>query len=348
MSTFGFHMNAPVPHRRSWWQFAVALLLVIAVIVVGLQRMLGGPADYTDGSQGPLTLVTVNKGDTLSMIGKELTDAGIVASVDAVVQAGAANARSGYITPGDYKLPSHIPASTAISLLLNPQSRDSLKLVVPEGMRATSIYSLVARTLKTDVNKVRAAFHALPLPASSGGEPEGYLFPATYEVGRRATPADVANMMLARFQQAAVQLELERRARAEQLSTHDVLVIASILEQEGAPEDFSKIARVILNRLARNMPLQLDSTVNYGLSTTHLNLSQSQLDKDTPYNTYLHEGLPPTPIDNPGQAAIEAALSPATGDWLYFVTTDPTRKITEFANTYQQFLVLKAKYQRNN
>jgi UPF0755 protein len=104
---------------------------------------------------------------------------------------------------------------------------------------------------------------------------------------------------------------------------------------------------VVLNRIERGMPLQLDSTVNYGLGTNDLRLSQSQLNKDTAFNTYVHTGLPPTPIGNPGTDAIEAALSPARGPWLYFVTTDPKRRITEFATTYEEFLSLKAKFNRN-
>lgn len=186
------------------------------------------------------------------------------------------------------------------------------------------------------------------LPPSAAGNIEGYLFPATYGVKRTASASDVAKLMVARFEQAASDLELERRARAEQLSVHDVLVIASLLEQESAPKDFAKVARVVMNRLTQGMPLQFDSTVNYGLGIRSLRLSQAQLDKDTPYNTYLHTGLPPTPIDGPGAAAIEAALSPARGSWLYFVTTDPKRKITEFASTYDEFLNLKAKFNRNS
>ncbi len=348
MSEFGFRMASPRPRPRPLWHVVVPIIIGVVVLALLVVKLMSGPSDYAAGTQGPLTAVSINPGDSLSTIGRELVDAGIAASVDAVVQAGNANAQSRYIAPGDYKLPAHLPAATAITLLLNPNSRDSIKLVIPEGMRATAIYGLVAAKLKTDTLTVQRAFNAQKLPTSASGRIEGYLFPATYEIKHSATPAEVAQMMLARFQQTAVQLELDRRARAEQMSVHDVMVIASILEQEAGPADFSKVARVIMNRLAKNMPLQLDSTVNYGLGISHLKLSQSQLNKDTAYNTYLHTGLPPTPIDNPGAAAIEAALSPAVGDWMYFVTTDPKHMVTEFATTYAQFLALKAKFLRNN
>lgn len=347
MSEFGFQMHAAKPKRRSLLHFLLILAAVLSVAAIGLLRVLGGPADYEPGTAGDPVTVTVNSGDSLGIIGRTLKDAGVVASVDAFIQASDANPRSRYITPGDYKITKHIPASTAISLLLSGEARDEIKVVIPEGTRAREVYAIVARGMGLDVGAVRAGFLSADLPPSASGRIEGYLFPATYSVKRSASPADVAAMMIARFRQAASELELERRARAEQLSVHDVMVIASLLEQESAPKDFSKVARVVLNRLAQGMPLQFDSTVNYGLGIKVLRLSQSQLNKDTPYNTYLHAGLPPTPINNPGAAAIEAALSPARGSWLYFVTTDPERKITEFATTYEDFLVLKAKFNRS-
>lgn len=345
MSTFGFRMQHPAPRHRPMWQPLLAIIVVLAVLAVAAVRLLAGPSDFPTGTAGAKTRVTVNNGDTLRAIGTSLASAGVVASVDAFVQASDANAQSRSIAPGDYLMPTHIPASLAITLLLDPASLDDLRIVIPEGVRASRVYAIVAKALGTDAASVQQAFASAQLPPSAAGGPEGYLFPATYSVKRGTSPADVATMMIARFQQAAADLELERRAQAEHLSVHDVLVIASLLEQESAPGDFAKVARVVLNRLARNMPLQFDSTVNYGLGTTILNLSQAQLNRDTPYNTYLHTGLPPTPIDNPGSAAIEAALSPAVGDWLYFVTTDPVHKVTEFASTYDGFLALKAKYQ---
>ena len=347
MSEFGFQMQSRAPRRRSLLHFLLVLGVVLGLGAFGLLRVLSGPADFEANSQGAPVLITIDSGDSLTTIGRKLNDAGVVASISAFVQASDANPQSRYITPGDYKLATHIPAATAVSLLLSGEARDEVKIVIPEGIRASEIYSIVAKTLDLDAGAVREAFLKVDLPPSANGRIEGYLFPATYGVKRSATAGDVAKMMVARFRQAASDLELERRARAEQLSVHDVMVIASLLEQESAPKDFSKVARVVLNRLAQGMPLQLDSTVNYGLGVNELRLSQAQLNKDTAYNTYLHTGLPPTPIGNPGAAAIEAALSPARGPWLYFVATDPKRKVTEFATTYDEFLALKAKFNRN-
>jgi UPF0755 protein len=116
------------------------------------------------------------------------------------------------------------------------------------------------------------------------------------------------------------------------------------LEGEVIPEDFAKVAAVVYNRLEAEMPLQFDSTVSYALGLDELELSKEQLETQSPYNTYQVKGLPPTPINSPGESALEAALAPAKGKWLYFVTVNPDTGETKFAKTYEKFLQLKAEY----
>ena len=123
--------------------------------------------------------------------------------------------------------------------------------------------------------------------------------------------------------------------------------MASLIQAEAAPADFAKVARVIYNRLDDDMPLQLDSTVAYALGITDLTLNADQLKTASPYNTYVRRGLPPRPINSPGEAAIEAALDPAKGKWLYFVLIDPRSRESKFAATYEKFLELKKEYQAN-
>lgn len=346
MSQFGFQMNSPAPRKRALWQFFVGWTIVVALAGFGLQQLVGGPPDFEPDTQRSEVTVTIESGDTLGAIGRALKDAGVVASVDAFIQASDANPDSRFISPGDYKIPTHIPAATAITLLLSAESRDEVKIVIPEGSRAKEIYGIVAKQLGLQQQDVAEAFATVELPASANGNPEGFLFPATYSVARTATATDVANRMVARYRQAAAELELERRGRAQQMTVTDVMIIASLLEGEAAPRDYAKVARVVMNRLAIDMPLQFDSTVNYGLGIDKIQLTKAQLQQDGPYNTYTRTGLPPTPINSPGEAAIEAALSPARGEWLYFVATDPAKKITEFAVTYDDFLKFKAKFKR--
>ena len=153
--------------------------------------------------------------------------------------------------------------------------------------------------------------------------------------------------MIKRFNKEAASINLESAAAAQGLTPLQVVTMASILEVETPPAVYGKGARVLYNRLDRNMRLQLDSTVNYALGTQDLQLTADQLNVDSPYNTYKHKGLPPGPINSPGDAALQGALNPAKGQWLYFLTTDPATQTTEFANTYDEFLALKRKYQAN-
>ena len=198
-----------------------------------------------------------------------------------------------------------------------------------------------------DLKAAAAKASSLGLPEYADGNPEGFLFPATYEFQPDVTADTVVSTMIKRFDQSASDLDLEAAAEARGLDPLDVVTIASILEVEVAPDDYAKAARVLYNRLGKGMRLQLDSTVNYALGKSELKLSAADLAVDSPYNTYKVKGLPPGPIGSPGDAALEAALNPADGTWLYWVTTDIDKRTTEFATTYDQFLVLKKKFQAN-
>jgi UPF0755 protein len=154
-------------------------------------------------------------------------------------------------------------------------------------------------------------------------------------------------MLANRWTQMAEEIELVRRARILGYTVFEVMTIASIVEGESGVQDYAKVARVIENRLELPMRLQMDSTVNYALGLKELQLNTEQMNVESAYNTYRVDGLPPGPISNPGVAAIEATLEPAAGAWLYFVSVDPANKITKFAVTYEDFLVLKREFQAN-
>ncbi|HXR42083.1 MAG TPA: endolytic transglycosylase MltG, partial [Acidothermaceae bacterium] len=176
------------------------------------------------------------------------------------------------------------------------------------------------------------------LPAYAKGKAEGFLFPATYNVTSSTTATSLLTQMVARYKQVSSGIGLEAAAAKLGLSPYQVVTIASLIEAEvKRPQDYSQVAEVIINRLHRGMKLELDSTVNYALGTTKPLLSQSDLKVESAYNTYLHTGLPPGPIDSPGQAALQAALNPATGNLIYFVTVDPDTGETLFTNSLKQF-----------
>ncbi|GAA3292023.1 hypothetical protein GCM10020295_10230 [Streptomyces cinereospinus] len=174
----------------------------------------------------------------------------------------------------------------------------------------------------------------LKLPHDAEGNPEGYLFPATYPLPAGATPEQVLSTMVdtanKKFNGAPIAAGAQRNA----MNVYQAVTIASIVQAEAATKaDMGKVARVVFNRLERGMPLQMDATLNYALNRTTLRTTLSDTRIDSPYNSYQRMGLPPTPIDNPGEEAMRAAISPTPGDWLYFVTVKPgdTRFTADYA-----------------
>jgi UPF0755 protein len=331
------------------------LVAVAALLAVGLAaflgiRSLGGAAtsqQFTGDGDGSATVV-VTKGDSLRQIGQTLAAAGVVADEASFTDAAESDSRAQSIAPGTYTLHQHMSGEAAVALMLDPSSRQVKKLAIPEGWRMDRIIAAAAKATGLSQDALKESLSragTLGLPAYAEGSPEGFLFPATYEFPPGVTSDQVVSAMLKRFQQAATDADLEASAKAIGRTPLEVVTVASILEIEGAPDDYDKVARVLYNRLDKGMRLQLDSTVNYALGVSTLKLNAAQLKTDSPYNTYVNKGLPPGPINSPGDAALQAALNPAAGPWMYFVTTDPKTKKTEFATTYDQFLVLKRKFQ---
>ncbi|MEV5958114.1 endolytic transglycosylase MltG [Streptomyces sp. NPDC051987] len=212
----------------------------------------------------------------------------------------------------------------------------SASLVVPEGWRASQVYDAVDKALALPAGSTRSAVGTagLKLPGDAGGNPEGYLFPATYPLKKDATPQSVLRAMVdtanRRFGAAPVAAGAPRDA----MNVYQAVTIASIVQAEAADKaDMGKVARVVLNRLQHGMPLQMDSTLNYALNRSTLKTTVNDTRVESPYNSYQRMGLPPTPIDNPGEDAMRAALNPPPGNWLYFVTVKPgdTRFTADYA-----------------
>jgi UPF0755 protein len=182
---------------------------------------------------------------------------------------------------------------------------------------------------------------ALGLPPYADGEPEGFLFPATYEVQPDTTEAAAMAAMTTQFAQVADSIRLEQRARELGYSPREIVTIASIVQAEARlPEDFGKVAQVIYNRLDDGLALQMDSTVAFANDVFTVFTSDEQRAIDSPYNTYRFPGLPPGPINSPGQQALEAALNPTPGPWRFFVTVNLDSGETKYARTF-------AEHQRN-
>ena len=337
------------PKRFRALKSAGVLVVVIALIALAVPKaisMFSGAPDFP-GPGTSSVRVEVKDGDTLARIGNTLKASGVVKSVDAFVAAANNNPNSAKISAGFYDLKLQMSAKGAVNSLLDPTVKVVDRVVIPEGKRAAWIYATLAKASGlpvTDFETAAANATQLGLPGYANGNVEGFLFPATYELAPGATAVEILKMMIAKFNAESTSLNLEARAKSMGRTPYDILSIASLLQVEGHPRDFSKVARVVYNRLAAPMRLQFDSTVNYGLGRTDVILTTDILNKDTTYNMYLHDGLPPTPIDNPGAAAIEAALNPAAGDWLYFITTDLKTQETKFTKSYAEFLRFKDEF----
>ncbi|MFJ9809586.1 endolytic transglycosylase MltG [Streptomyces sp. NPDC101158] len=224
-------------------------------------------------------------------------------------------------------------AAVAVPLLLiggpeKPAPEKERTLLIPEGWRGGEVYAAVDRSLGLAAGTARKAAQTpatnLALPAAAGGNPEGYLFPATYPVGRATTAEGLLRYMVDTAGKRFGTARIAEGARSHGLSVHQTVIVASIVQAEAdTAADMGKVARVVYNRLARGMPLQMDSTINYALGRDTVDTSHSDTRIDSPYNTYERTGLPPSPIGNPGDEAMAAAVAPAPGDWLYFVTVRP-------------------------
>ncbi|MGW4874955.1 endolytic transglycosylase MltG [Streptomyces sp. NPDC004262] len=209
-------------------------------------------------------------------------------------------------------------------------------LVVPEGWRASQVYDAVDKALALPSGSTRQSVGTagLKLPGDAEGNPEGYLFPATYPLDKNATPQSVLRYMVdtanKRFGGAPVAAGAQRDA----MNVYQAVTIASIVQAEASNRaDMGKVARVVFNRLQSGMPLQMDSTLNYALDRSTLDTTTADTRVENPYNSYQRMGLPPSPIDSPGEDAMRAAMNPTPGNWLYFVTVKPgdTRFTADYA-----------------
>ncbi|MEV0844293.1 endolytic transglycosylase MltG [Streptomyces sp. NPDC049954] len=241
-----------------------------------------------------------------------------------------------------------VAATVTVPLLLSGEENPGPRsLTVPEGWRARQVYAAVdcALRLSKGATEASVASAGLPLPAEAKGNPEGYLYPATYPLTGDSTPASVLRYMVRTAKERFAGRRPAAVADREAVSPYETVKVASIVQAEAATDsDMGRVARVVYNRLHRGMPLQMDSTLNYALGRSSLDTTGEDTRVDSPYNTYARRGLPPTPIASPGEQAVRAAVAPSVGDWLYFVTVGPGD--TRFTGDYAQHRKNVAEFNR--
>jgi UPF0755 protein len=352
VSDLGLKLDTPKRHRskqhgRGRGCLAVTLALVILlaaggfVVLTGrdyIAGLLSPPADYTGAGHGTV-MVVVHSGDTATDIGESLLNTGVVKSVEAFTDAARENPESRSIQVGSYRLKLELPAKTALSMLLDSDNRLAISVTIPEGFTVDQIVERIASDTKFSRDQLETALKQLRLPDYAAGNPEGFLFPATYQIGPDTTASSLLQSMVTKFDQVSRQVGLVQGAAALGRVPRQIVTIASLVQAEAQlPQDFGKVARVVYNRLDIGMKLQFDSTVHYAMGKDGNVATTPNRDIDSPYNTFKHAGLPPGAINSPGAAALRAALHPTPGQWFFFVTVDSTTGKTLFADTYAEHL----------
>lgn len=285
--------------------------------------------------------IEVPTGASGSEIAAILYEAGVVKSTQAFFRVAVADERSQKVAPGSHRLTLRISAQQALEQLLDPERIPNL-IRINEGAWRSEIQEAFLSYGFTR-SEISRAFSSLKLPKGFSSS-EGLLFPAQYSFPEGTTAAQAAQRLVERFTEDRYAKKLLQGSA--QYSPQQLLTIASIIQAEGSTQDFSKVSRVIYNRLKIGMPLQMDSTVHYIMQARgDIFLSRKSTMLNSPYNTYRRYGLPPGPICSPGADAIKAALEPVAGDWLYFITVAPGD--TRFTSSLDEFNTWKAIYTKN-
>jgi UPF0755 protein len=355
---------------------ALLALTLLAAVFFGFAlwyRLRGPITDYTGAGKRDL-VIEVHPGDSTTVIAERLQRHNVVATVSAFLEAADANSKIAAIQPGFYQVRTEIPAASAVQHLTDPENRVG-KLVIPEGSqlddttylgnggKIPGIFSLISKASCVELNGDKHCVPAADLRRTAGTAPpvalavpawatqrvtemgndhrriEGLIAPGSWNVDPSASAEQILATLIRSGAASYEQSGLQVTADSLQMSPYDVLVVASLVQRESESEDFPKVARVIYNRLHdENRPvLEFDSTVNYPLDRREVPTTDADRTKKTPWNTYVLQGLPATPICSPDAAALNGAEHPEPGDWLYFVTVDRDGT-TLFTDNYQQHL----------
>jgi UPF0755 protein len=341
-------MSNPVKagvYKRRRRLVAVAILLIIAAIFGYSNRAAVRSAwdifmgrDYTGNGTGLATLV-IKPGESGLAVASDLEKLGVVKNADVVYRLIVSEGTVFY--PGTYQMNVQMSSPAALRLLADPKARIVDHVTIKEGLRIGNVLKQLSEATGKPLSEFQSAasdLGALGIPTSAPNA-DGYLFPATYDFN----PDDSAQAILKQMVDRAYQ-ELDHFGVAV-ADRHRVLTLASIIQKEARQSaDFYKVSRVFANRLKIGMKLQSDATVSYGSGGTTVSTTNAERANPNGYNTYVHDGLPIGPIGGPGSLAIDAALHPAAGSWLYFCAINLKTGETVFSTTAAEHAVAVAKW----
>jgi UPF0755 protein len=287
-------------------------------------------AEYS-GEGSSTVSVIVNRGDTGAEVARKLVESDVTKNLDITLRI--IYSMNPTFFPGTYSMPSKISSTKAIEYLVNPNNAITKRVTIREGLRIKSVLELLATATGLSLENLSQAaknLKAFGIPEEAPSL-EGYLFAATYSFDPSLSAEEVLTILVNRTKEQLLDDGVAKK------DWHQTLTLASIIQREARLEpDFYKVSRVFTNRLAVNMPLQSDATVSYGVDGNTFQTSAGDRSDANPYNTYKYIGLPIGPISGVGALAIDAALNPADGNWLYFVSVNLKTGETVFSETYPQ------------
>jgi peptidoglycan lytic transglycosylase G len=336
----------PEPRRRAKLTPLGKLVIFLLLVLVPFGAFAGYVMKASNGSDtGREVLVVIAPGSSASKIAKQLEAAGVIRAAWLFRIYSRLHGTAGSLKPGEYAFRADMSYGDVVAILEKGPKIVITRVTIPEGktIRETAaIFERVAGIPAAEfLTQATNGTHTTPILPKGTSNLEGLLFPKTYELKEGTTAGQVVDMMLRQFEQETATLDIAAKAKKLGVTPYEAVIIASMIEREAkVPQDRAKVSRVIYNRIERHMRLQIDATVQYGIyrkTGSYKNpLLVSDYSFSSPYNTYLIDGLPPAPIAGPGRAAIEAALNPAAGKWLYYVLINDKGEHA-FANTYAEF-----------
>ncbi|MDD6461242.1 MAG: endolytic transglycosylase MltG [Bifidobacteriaceae bacterium] len=345
--------------RRNLRIVFIAVFVVMALVVVLSVRAVishrGSAAgngettteslDYYDSQEGEEVQFTVNSGEDASTIAQHLVEQDIVKTTEGFLHAVNAQNAGSKLQPGVFTLHKHMSSASVVSVLIDTSAAQGI-LEVKSGETVSDVINAAATASGIDVAQFQAIVNgggAGILPDEAGGSFEGWFEPGSYNVSDSSTTAQsvIEQMVQARIDKLTA-LGIPEGQREEKIK------VASIIEKEVYQDEYrAKVARVIYNRLDQGMALGMDSVVAYGNGVAASELTDAMIaDESNPYNDRIKTGLPPTPIDNPGDDSLQAAMAPEDGDWLYFCTVNLETGETKFTASEDEFYQYRDEYKQ--
>lgn len=346
----GEHVPEP-PRRRKAHLTPLGKLVMFLLVVLVPMGSCGAyilNASRGSGGQGGEVSVVIAPGASASAIADQLAEAGVIKAAWVFRLYARFQGKAKNLKPGEYVFQKGMSYSAVFSLLEKGPTLEFTRVTIPEGKTVRETAAILERLAGVPATEflaeVTGGKHAPWIKPRNAKNLEGFLFPKTYDFLNGITVPEVVDKLLGQFEKETRTLDWSRADKLG-VTPYQVLIIASMIEREArVPQDRGKISRVIHNRLAKPMRLQIDATVQYGIYLETGSYKQPLLVEDyqfsSPFNTYLIDGLPPAPIASAGLASIEAALDPEPGEWLYYVLINDKGE-HGFAETYDEFLRLK-------